>query len=142
MKKETAHTTNYINTFIEIAEDCPAKTAEVPPKKNGAQTAASLQFDMIYDHPYKFTSDDVIFNVYAQKNEIAASEKKAEREKFFSKGQPCMRSSALGKRYGWGVHSDDKGRVALLAVDSKEYQKLAKDKSVTHTKAMRSKKAI
>jgi hypothetical protein len=26
-------TTNYQNTFIEIAEDCTAKMAEVPPQK-------------------------------------------------------------------------------------------------------------
>ena len=27
------HTTNYHNTFIEIAEDCPATQSEVPPLK-------------------------------------------------------------------------------------------------------------
>ena len=141
MKKEAVHTTNYLNTFIEIADDCPVKSGEVPPKKEGIQTAANLQFDMIYNSPYKYTSDDVIFSVYAYKNNISSADKKAEREKFFSKGQPCMRSSPLTKRYGWGVHSDDKGRVALIAADSKEYHKLAKDKTTAHTKAMRSKKA-
>jgi hypothetical protein len=27
------HTTNYLNTFIEVAEDCPVKAAEIPPVK-------------------------------------------------------------------------------------------------------------
>lgn len=27
------HATNYKNTFIEVAEDCPVKAAEIPPIK-------------------------------------------------------------------------------------------------------------
>lgn len=135
-------TTNYINAFIEIAEDSPVKAAEIPPQKNGARTAAFIQFDMISKHPYKYTSDDVIFQVFAEKNDIKGSAAlKEEREKFFAKGQPCLRTSALGKRYGWGIHSDDKGKVALYPVDSKEYKTFAKDKTLEHVKAMRAKRA-
>lgn len=135
-------TTNYINTFIEIAEDCPVDAAEIPPQKKGERTAAFIQFDMISKHPYKYTSDDVIFQVFAEKNEIKGSSAlKEEREKFFSKGQACLRASALGKRYGWGIHSNEKGQVALYPVDSKEYKAFVKDKTLGHTKAMRSKRA-
>jgi hypothetical protein len=31
------HTTNYFNTFIEVAEDCPVIVAEVPPQKEEKQ---------------------------------------------------------------------------------------------------------
>jgi len=93
-------TTNYKDTFIEIAEDCPIKAAEIPPLKGEKKTVANLQFEMLIDHPYKYTSDDVIFQVYAQKNEIKKSDQKEAREVFFSKGQPCMRTSPLTKRYG------------------------------------------
>ena len=134
------HTTNYQNTFIEVAPDCPVKKAEVPPVKQGGKTAANLQFDMIYDHPYTYTSDDVIFHVFAAKNNLSKAKQKDEREKFFSKGQPCLRSSPLTKRYGWGVHSDAQGKVAIYGVDSREYKKLMKDKSLEHTKGMRSSK--
>ena len=58
-------TTNYYDTFIEVADDSPAKEGEVPPSKNETPTLASLQFKMIYEHPYHFTSDDVVFEVYA-----------------------------------------------------------------------------
>jgi len=44
------------------------------------------------------------------------------------------------KRYGWGVHSDSNGRIALYAVESDEYAKLSKDKNLKHLKAMRSKR--
>lgn len=64
------HTTNYTNTFIEVAEDCPAAMAEVPKSKGSVKTAALLQYEMIAKHPYKFTSDDVLFLVYATKNDL------------------------------------------------------------------------
>ncbi len=134
------HTTNYHNTFIEIAEDCPVTTAQIPPDKSGAKTIAGLQFEMVKKNPYKYTSDDVLFAVHAIHNEITKSEMAKEREKFFSKGQACFRSSPLGKRYGWGVHSDEKGKIALYAMESPEYKKLARDKNLEHTRAMRSKR--
>jgi hypothetical protein len=136
------HTTNYINTFIEVAEDCPVIAAEIPPNKGEEKTAAVIQFEMIYDNPYQFTSDDVIFQVFAEKNKIKGkSQITAEREKFYSKGQPCLRSSPLTKRYGWGVHSNAEGKIAIYPVESAEYKKFVKDKILVHTKAMRSKRA-
>lgn len=135
------HTTNYYDTFIEVADDCPAKAGEVPPQKGDKQTAANIQFSMVIDNPYKFTSNDVIFNVFAEKQNISSkSQLSQEREMFFSKGQPCMRSSPLTKRYGWGVHSNMEGKIAIYSYGSSEYQKLKKDKSITHLKAMRSKR--
>jgi len=133
-------TTNYINTFIAVAEDCPVNTAEVPTKKGEKPTVATLQYDMISKHPYKYDSDAVIFNVYAEKNDLTKMEMPAEKEKFFSKGQACLRASPLTKRYGWGVHSNEKGKVAIYAVESEEYAKLSKDKNLQHVKAMRSSK--
>jgi len=135
------HTTNYINTFIEIADDSLTSTAQIPPLKGENKTAANIQFEMIINHPYKYTSDDVLFNVFAVKNNISKSDLKEEREKFFSKGQPCMRASALTKRYGWGVHANEEGKIAIYGADSDEYKKFVKDKNLQHVKAMRSKKA-
>ena len=133
-------TTNYLNTFIEVAPDCPAAQGEIPPLKESGKTAANTQFGMIYDNPYRYTSDDVIFNVYTSKNNVSKREYDAAREKFFSKGQPCLRSSPLTKRYGWGIHSDATGKVALYAVESAGYKKMVKDKSLDHTKGVRSSK--
>jgi hypothetical protein len=131
------HTTNYINTFIEIAGDCPVNTAEIPPQKGDIKTVATIQFEMIYDNPYKYTSDDVVFHVFAVKNKLSGSVLKSEREAFFSKGQPCLRSSPLTKRYGWGVHFDSEGKLALFPFGSEAYESLQKDKGITHVKAMR-----
>lgn len=129
--------TNYYNTFIEVAEDCPVDVAEAPPQRKN-KTAATIQYELISTHPYEYTSDDVLFEVYATKNDIAPAERAAARERFFSKGQPCLRASALTKRYGWGVHSDAEGKVALYAVESEDYARLADDPQLEHLKAIRS----
>jgi hypothetical protein len=133
-------TTNYFNTFIEVAEDCPVEEAEIPPQKT-EKTAANIQFEMISNHPYKYTSDDVLFEIYAMKNKISNTKRAAAREEFFSKGQPCFRSSPLTKRYGWGVHSNEEGKIAIYPLGSSDYKKFAKEKSLAHVKAMRSKRA-
>jgi len=132
------HTTNYTNTFIEVAEDCPVTIAEIPKPKGNEKTAALLQYEMIAKHPYKYTSDDVLFLVYAEKNDLTKAEYKKAREIFFSKGQPCFRASPLTKRYGFGVHANEEGKIALYAQNIEEYKKLIADPNIKKLKAMRS----
>jgi len=126
------HTTNYINTLIEIAEDCPVQTGAVPPDRE-PKSAARREYEMLVGHPYRYTSDDVIYETKGKLKELS-------REEFFSKGQPCFRASALTKRYGWGVHSDEESKIALYAVDSPEYHNLAADPTIAHLQAMHSSK--
>jgi hypothetical protein len=95
---------------------------------------------MISKHPYQYTSDDVLFHCYAAKNKIAKAEQKEAREKFFSKGQPCMRASPLTKRYGFGVHADKNGKIALYGCETAEYKKFATDAAIKVVKAMKSKR--
>lgn len=135
------HTTNYFNTLIEIAADCPVDSGEAPPVKGEKKSVANLQFEMVHSRPYEFTSDDVLFTVFATRNDIPDDALDEQRHLFFSKGQPCLRASPLTKSYGWGVHSDAEGKIALYSVDSAEYQRLLADDSVVKKKAMRSKRA-
>lgn len=134
------HSTNYYNTFIEVAEDCKATKGEVPPTKGTKRTVANLQFDMLVEHPYTFTSDDVLFGVFAIRKEFEKEEIDYEREQYFSKGKPCFRASPLTKVYGWGIHSNDEGKIAIYGVESVEYKKFISDDSVRKVKAMRSKR--
>lgn len=130
----------YYNTFIEVAEDCLAVMAEIPQARDRTKTRAMLEYELIAVHPYEYTGEDIAFLVHAIYNEIPQEQWKAERIKFFSKGQPCLRASALGKRYGWGTHHDENGRVALVPMESKDYKKFAGDPAMKHTRAMRSKR--
>lgn len=138
--KEKTHTTNYKDTFIQVAEDCPVAAAEIPPVKAAGKTMANLQFEMVSENPYKYTSDDVLFHCYAVKNEVPKSELKEAREIFFSKGQACFRSSPLTKRYGFGVHANENEKIAIYPVESKEYKTFSKDKKLKVVKAMKSKR--
>jgi peptidoglycan hydrolase-like protein with peptidoglycan-binding domain len=131
------HTTNTPNTFVRLAGDSPVTAAQIPPLKASGPTAANIQYDMVLNHPYKYSSDDVIFEVYAQKQDIARSERAAAREAFFAKGQPCMRASALTKRYGWGVHSDPEGKIALVPAGTPEYEQFAAREDLKQVQAMR-----
>jgi hypothetical protein len=133
--------TNYTGTFIQVADDCPTEAAEMPPVGGKAPTVAALQHALISQHPYELTSDDVLFEVHASRQGIPAEERAGAREAFFAKDQACLRSSPLGKRYGWGIHHDTDSRVALVPLGSDEYRVLAADPTVKQLKAMRSKRA-
>ena len=97
-----------------------------------------MQYDLISNNPYKFTSDDIFFQVFADRNDLTNAEYKQAREQFFSKGQPCFRASPLTKNYGYGVHSDGNGKVALVGMETDEYQKFLADEKIKKLKAMKS----
>lgn len=134
------HSTNYENTFIEIAEDCPVVQGTIPPLRGSKKSVANLQYELLNGHPYHYTSDDIFFKIFAIRNDLTPAELPEARSTFFSKGQPCFRASPLTKRYGWGVHSNQEGKVALFGRESEDYEKFVKDSEVAKVKAMRSKR--
>lgn len=134
------HTTNYFDTFIQIAEDCPTDKAEIPPLKSNTKSVANLQFEMVNKNPYKFTSDDVLFHVFALRKELLEEEMAEARKEFFSKGQACFRASPLTKRYAWGLHSNSEGKIALVPAGTDDYEILLNDPNIRKYKAMKSKR--
>jgi hypothetical protein len=133
------HSTNYFDTFIEVAEDTKTDCGIKPPSKEN-KTVAEMQYELLSKNPYKFTSDDIFFQVYADRNDLTEAEYAQAREQFFSKGQPCFRASPLTKTYGFGIHSDSDGKIALFGMESDEYQKFLTDKNIKKVKAMKSSK--
>jgi Family of unknown function (DUF6157) len=125
-------TTNLPNSFIAIAEDCPVFMAEIPPARE-PKSIPQIEYEMLADQPYKYTSDDVLYAANGERRGIT-------REDFFAKIQPDFRLSPLTKRYGWGVHSDENGKIAVYAVSSAEYEILVGNKTLTQLKANRSKR--
>ena len=69
------------------------------------------------------------------KNNIPESQHKLQESNFFQRDN---RASPLTKCYGWGVHADQKGKVALYACGTAEYKNLARNKTLKVLKAMRS----
>jgi len=136
-KNADIHTTNFFNTFIEIAEDCPIDHGEIPLQRSDSKSVAQLQYEILSKNPYRHSSDDVIFQVFAQRNDLTEPEMEEARIALFSKGQACFRSSPLTKRYGFGIHFNEEGKAALFACETEEYEHFVNDASVTKVKAMR-----
>lgn len=130
------HTTNYVNTLITVSPDTRAVAATAPPV--GKRSIAELQFAMLHGHNYELTSDDVTFAVFADRASIAFEQRSAARDQFFSKGQPCLRTSPLAKNYGWGIHADAERRVALVPMASSKYVALLSDEATIKRHAMKS----
>ena len=140
MSTEKIHTTNYYDTFIEVPEDTKVSCGTKPSSKTEKKTIAEMQYEILVDNPYKFTSDDIFFQVFANRNDLIQAEYEQARQQFFSKGQPCFRSSPLTKKYGFGVHSDSNGKVAIFVMETEQYEKFQNDPKIKKVKAMRTSK--
>lgn len=112
---------NYIDTFIQVAPDCPVDESVVPPMRGKQKPAHLIQYELISSNPYGYTQEDVLWETHVRHKGIAATPKM--REEFLVKPQACLRSSALPKKYGWGFHFDRHGKVALCAMESEEYRR-------------------
>jgi hypothetical protein len=132
---------NYYDTLIEVADDCPATEGQVPQARGGKKAKAVVEYELLAAHPYTYTEEDIAFEVYAVLHDIPKASRPKERDTFLSKGHPHLRVSALAKRYGWGIHNNAEGEVALIAVESPDYKRLMDDPCTTKIKAFRSSRA-
>ncbi|USG63737.1 DUF6157 family protein [Brevibacillus ruminantium] len=138
---------NYYNTFITIAPDCPTIMGIIPPDKKTGKTKHSIEYELVSQAPYHYTQEELLYEVYIRHKNIS-QEELAERgdeirADFFSKPKACMRASALPKKFGWGIHFNEEGKMALIPVDSPEYQRFIDGACgpVKLVPAMRSKKS-
>ncbi len=137
---------NYIDTFVAVAEDCPVSHSVVPESKaDKKRSVAAIQYELLAENPYELTQEDVLFQTHVLHKQVPADELKARgvamREDFFAQPQPCLRTSPLARKYGWGFHFDGAGKVALYPVGSSEYRQFSGDASGStsqHLKAFRS----
>lgn len=134
------HTTNYTNTLIEIAEDSPVSASVIPVVKNDKKTIANYQYEKLSKHPLKYTSDELLFEIFAERNDVSPSELAEEKQNYFSKGQACLRCSPLAKKNGFGIFHNQDSKIKLIPAESKEYEELLNDETVTKVMAMKSKK--
>ncbi len=135
---------NYYQTLIAVADDCPVQASVVPPARGATPTVVSLQYALLAAHPYTYTHADVLFQTWLQRQvqgELSAADTARLRAEFFAKPQPCLRSSPLAKKYGWGLVSDPAGRVALCPMESVEYQTWLTGANGPVVKALRSRRA-
>jgi len=139
---------SYRNAFIKVASDCPAERGVAPVAKGGTKSIPVIQYELLAANPYRFTHEELIFEVFVRHKAIPPEEVErrgaALREELFRKSHPCMRASPLAKTYGWGVHHDQEGRIAIYGMESDTYWAfvdLAAGAGLTLLPAMRNKRA-
>ncbi|GAA3410194.1 DUF6157 family protein [Paenibacillus hodogayensis] len=117
---------NYYNTFITLAPDCPAEEGTVPPDKKDGKTKAGIEYELVSAHPYGYSQEELMFEVHVRHKGISPEELEAKgtqiRDEFFQKSHACMRASMLPKKFGWGLHFNEAGKVALVPADSEQYR--------------------
>ncbi|MGE7688362.1 DUF6157 family protein [Lysinibacillus sp. NPDC097214] len=133
---------SYKNTFIKISEDSEVNSAITPLPRNNKPTIASIEYDLISNNPYKYTQEDVQFQTYLIKNQIKSDQLDESREHFFQKPKACFRALPLVKKYGWGIHYDDEGKLAIYDVNSEGYEQFLNSVNITLLKGMRSKRSV
>lgn len=131
---------NYYSTFIQVAPDSKVAEGTVPVARGGKRTVALIQYELLTADPYRFTQAELLFETLVQQKGIPESERAAAWEAFWAKPQACIRASPLPKQFGWGVHFNAEGRVALFGVESEEYRRFSQS-DLTQLKAMRSSRA-
>ena len=137
---------SYRGTFILVAEDCPVRAGVVPTARGEAQTVPVIQYELLSQNPYHYTHESLLFAVQVRHKaipeDVLAAQGDAIRAAFFSKSHPCLRASPLPKRYGWGVHYDAQGHIALYPMESEDYRRLSRGGAGAPTlvRAMRNKR--
>jgi hypothetical protein len=134
---------NYRETLIAVADDCPVKSSVVPQTRAGKKTIPLIQYEILRDNPYKYTSAEVIFEANMRHKGVSSEDLKAKRKRlwieFFSRPQACLRASGLPKKLGWGILCNKEGKVALCPMESAEYKR-AKSEGMKTVMALRSTK--
>ncbi|MBD2870648.1 DUF6157 family protein [Paenibacillus arenilitoris] len=120
---------NYYNTFITVSPDCPAEFGTVPPDKKDGRTKPGLEYELAAGHPYGYTQEEMLYEVHVRHKgyspEVLAEKGEEIRAEFFSKPKACFRASMLPKKYGWGVHFNEEGKMALVPMESEAYHRFA-----------------
>lgn len=131
---------NYYDTLILVSDDCPVHESKVPESNQKKQTMAEIEYRLLNENPVFYTQDNLQFEVHMKHKNISESQREKEKTCFLGKSRACMRSSALPKRFGWGIYFNSNGKAELVPVESQRYQDLQKQDDIIKLKALKSKK--
>jgi hypothetical protein len=118
--------------LIQVAEDCPVSCGTVPTTKREHETIPMIQYNELLTRPYYCSEKEFQEQVHLARR----GKNKGE----VNLGRYDIRRNALSKKYGWGVHVNEEGKLALVGCETEKYKQLTKDVLVDKVKAYRSKK--
>jgi hypothetical protein len=119
--------------LIQVAEDCPVSQGTIPATKREVETIAMIQYDELTKYPYQYNEQEF----HEQVNLVRRGKKSGE----VNLGRYDIRRNALSKKYGWGIHINEEGKLALVGCETYKYKQLEQDILVDKVKSYRIKKA-
>jgi len=118
---KTKQDDDLINSLITIASSS-LPYSKKPVSKNQKITVTTTLFDVLINHPYQYKQSEVFYEVHITRLKKDPNSLKMESYK--------LQRSELCSLWGWGIHGDSKGRLALIPVESKKYVELVTNGSV------------
>lgn len=79
---------------------------------------AIYHYEKLSKHPLKYTSDELLFDIFAERNDISSSELEDKKQNYFLKGQACLRTSPLAKKNGFGIFHNQNSKIKLIPAES------------------------
>jgi len=131
---------SFLNTFIRISPDCPEPAGIEPSCRGGKKPVHLIHLELLQKSPYHFTHEQLLVEGEFLREPSTGETKQEIRTRLKEKSLPCLRTSQLAKRYGWGFHFDAKGKIAAYAAGSEGYRKLSADSVIEQVAGMRSKR--
>ncbi len=117
-----------VEELIEVAEDCQVDRAEAPPDGT-PKTIARIGYDILIENPYRYTERAFYHELHA----VRRNRPDLKYESYNIKRAPVV------KVHGWGIHRDENGKLALVAMESPRYKEL--QATIKTTRAYRTNKA-
>ena len=99
--------------LIEVAEDYEGRFAQEPPDGT-PKTITRIEYELLMARPYKFTERELFHEVHV-----------VQRNKTHLKIDSYnIKRCLLVQSFGWGLHRNREGKLALVAPDSDQYKEL------------------
>lgn len=114
--------------LIEVAEDYLEKYAQEPPNGN-TKTIPRIEYELLIASPYNFTERELFYEVHV-----------VHRNRPHLKIDTYnIKRSLLVQSFGWGLHRNSEGKLALVALESDRYKEL--QGSIKRSKSYRKSRA-
>ncbi|WP_440890175.1 DUF6157 family protein [Vibrio sp. WZ-1] len=105
--------------LILMSQDTIATQSEMPPESDAI---TRIVYEVLTEHPYRFTEPELHREVHYERRGM----------RHLKIGSYSIKRSNLLKKYGWGIHKDSDGRLALVASDTDKYVRLSQTVKTSH----------
>ena len=107
---------NSTREFIMVAPDCPVDKGTIPRGKTKAKTVPVHQYEVLSEYPYEYTENELAHEVHVERRGLQNPNLE----------KRDLRRSELPKKWGWGIHYDKGGKLAIVGCETEEYVRLAR----------------